>query len=169
MSNRALVVIDIQRDYFEGGKFVLFNTAPVLENILAAIKHAQAQQIPVILVQHVAQGPAPFFNADTSGVEIHPDILTLAADAPIVIKAFSDSFEKTELQALLAAQSIDELLICGMMTQNCVTHTAISKAAEQYKVSILADCCTTSDAMTHNIALQGISHRIPLLEGLQAF
>ncbi|NRA19889.1 MAG: cysteine hydrolase [Oceanospirillaceae bacterium] len=172
MSNKALVVIDIQRDYFEGGKFVLFNTAAVLENILVAIKHAQAQQLPVILVQHVAdesQGPSPFFNADTSGVEIHPDILTLAADAPIVIKTFSDSFEKTELQALLAAQSIDELLICGMMTQNCVTHTAISKAAEQYKVSILADCCTTSDAMTHNIALQGISHRIPLLEGLQAF
>ena len=36
-----------------------------------------------------------------------------------------------------------ELLICGMMTQNGVTHTAISKAAEKYRVAILTDCCTT--------------------------
>ena len=51
-----------------------------------------------------------------------------------------------------------------MMTQNCVTHTAISKAAEKYKVSILMDCCTTVDEMVHNIALNAISTRVPLVK-----
>lgn len=50
-----------------------------------------------------------------------------------------------------------------MMTQNCVTHTAISKKAEKYKVSIIEDCCTTTDAMIHIIALNAASPRVPLL------
>jgi nicotinamidase-related amidase len=50
-----------------------------------------------------------------------------------------------------------------MMTQNCVTHTAISKSAEKYSVSILSDCCTTVDAMIHNIALHALTTRITLV------
>ncbi len=71
--------------------------------------------------------------------------------------------KKTTLDKTLSDIQVDELLICGMMTQNCVTHTAISKAAEKYKVSILTDCCTTIDEMIHNIALNAISTRIPLV------
>lgn len=47
-----------------------------------------------------------------------------------------------------------------MMTQNCVTHMAISKAAEKYSVTILPDCCTTVDEMIHNIALHAVSTRV---------
>ena len=54
-------------------------------------------------------------------------------------------------------------LVCGMMTQNCVTHTAISKAAEKYDVTILPDCCTTVDEMIHNIALHPVSTRVKLM------
>jgi nicotinamidase-related amidase len=54
-----------------------------------------------------------------------------------------------------------------MMTQNCVTHTAISKAAEKYDVSILMDCCTTVDEMIHNIALHAVSTRVPLVTAEQ--
>lgn len=81
----------------------------------------------------------------------------------MVTKRFADSFEQTNLDELLKKQGISELLLCGMMTQNCVTHTAISKAAEKYKVAILADCCTTVDEMIHNIALNAVSLRVPLV------
>ena len=55
-----------------------------------------------------------------------------------------------------------ELLLCGMMTQNCVTHTAISKAVEKYPVSILTDCCTTVSEILHLIALHAVSTRVTL-------
>jgi nicotinamidase-related amidase len=55
-----------------------------------------------------------------------------------------------------------------MMTQNCVTHTAISKAAEKYKVCILPDCCTTVSEMLHLIALHGVSTRIALVPSAEA-
>ena len=161
---KALLVIDLQNDYFLGGKFPLWNTDVVLKNIERAIETANAHGIPVIHIQHVAkQGMAPFFNEGTPGADIHPRILAVAPKAPIVVKEFADSFEKTTLEATLTKLGVTELLVCGMMTQNCVTHTAISKAAEKYSVSVLVDCCTTVDEMIHNIALHAISTRVKLV------
>lgn len=167
MSKQALIVIDLQNDYFPEGKFPLWNTEQALANIELAIAKAQAKKIPVIHVQHVAdasKGIAPFFNAGTTGVEIHPRILAAAPEGIVVTKAFADSFHRTTLEDTLSKLGIDELLICGMMTQNCVTHTAISKAAEKYTVKILSDCCTTVSQMIHLIALNALSTRVALVE-----
>ena len=126
----------------------------------------------MILVQHVAdasKGIAPFFNAGTSGVDIHPRILAAAPDGIIVTKNFADSFHHTTLEQTLAKLGIEELLICGMMTQNCVTHTAISKAAEKYSVKVLSDSCTTVDQMIHRIALSAIATRIAVVESAVVF
>ncbi len=164
-TNKALIVIDLQNDYFPGGKFPLWNSDKTLENIKSAIAAANEKEIPVINVQHIANskmGIAPFFNEGTVGANIHSEIIEAAPNAKVVVKEFADSFEKTNLEATLKEFYINELLICGMMTQNCVTHTAISKKAEKYKVTILPDCCTTVDEMLHNIALHALSTRIEL-------
>jgi nicotinamidase-related amidase len=169
--NKALLVIDLQNDYFPDGKFPLWNTAAVLANIEQAIKRARAQEIPVILIQHIANptmGIAPFFNQGTDGARIHPSILTAAPDAPIVVKEYADSFVETNLAEILSGLGVEELLVSGMMTQNCVTHTAISKSAEKYQVSILTDCCTTVNEMLHNIALHALSTRVALVPAKDA-
>lgn len=171
-SQKALLVIDLQNDYFPLGKFPLHNTEQTLNNIEIAIQEAKLQHIPIILIQHIADatlGIAPFFNRDTVGAEIHPTVLKSAPTADIVEKSFADSFEKTNLEAVLQKHGITELLIAGMMTQNCVTHTAISKAADKYKVAIVADCCTSVDEMIHQIALNAVSTRISLQTTEQAF
>jgi len=171
MTTKALLVIDLQNDYFPEGKFPLFNTEQTLVNIKQTIKKAQQQDIKIIHIQHIADakmGLAPFFNQGSVGADIHPSILNAAPDADIVIKSFADSFEQTNLAEVLDQNNIDELLICGMMTQNCVTHTAISKKAENYKVSVLTDCCTTTDEMIHNIALHALSTRVALVTAEQA-
>ena len=162
----ALLVIDLQNDYFPGGKFPLWNTEATLNNIEKAILCAKAQGVEVIHIQHVANpamGIAPFFNQESEGVKIHPRILAAAPQAPVVVKEYADAFVGTNLAPLLEQLGVDTLLVCGMMTQNCVTHTAISKAAEKYKVSILMDCCTTVSEMLHGIALHAVSTRVPLV------
>jgi len=75
----------------------------------------------------------------------------------------------TELEVTLQDLGVDELLVCGMMTQNCVTHTAISKQAEKYQVSIIQDCCTTVMELLHLIALNAVSTRMKLVSLEQAF
>lgn len=164
--SKALLVIDVQNDYFPGGQFPLWNADVVLQNVEQAIAKAQARRIPVVIIQHLANselGIAPFFNKGTPGADVHPRILATAPEAPIVVKEFADSFVNTTLEETLSRGGTTELLICGMMTQNCVTHTAISKSAEKYKVSILVDCCTTVSEMLHKIALHAVSTRVPLV------
>ncbi len=170
--SKALLVIDLQNDYFQGGYFPLWNTDNTLTNIETAIALATAQGIPVVHIQHLADpeiGSAPFLTKGTEGAAIHPRILAAAPDALIVVKQYADSFYRTDLEAVLTDLGVTELWVCGMMTQNCVTHTAISKSAEKYQVSILADCCTTVDAMIHNIALHAVSTRISLVPSSIAF
>ena len=168
---KALLLIDLQNDYFPGGKFPLWNTDVTLSHIEQAIRAAQVKGIPIIHIQHIANsemGIAPFFNKGTDGAKIHPRILEAAPDAPVVVKEFADSFVKTELEKTLSELGVTELLLCGMMTQNCVTHTAISKSAEKYKVCILPDCCTTMNEMIHNIALHAVSTRVALVPAKDA-
>ena len=170
-AKRALIVIDLQNDYFPDGKFPLWNTGATLENIESAIAKANAQGIPVIIVQHVAdrgKGIAPFFNEGTPGVAVHPRLLAAAPGAPVVIKHFADSFVDTTLESTLSQLGADELLVCGMMTQNCVTHTAISRAAEKYRVAVLGDCCASVSQMIHLIALKALAARVPVLDSANA-
>jgi nicotinamidase-related amidase len=169
--SQALLLIDVQNDYFPEGKFPLWNTTETLHNIQNAIELAKKKNIPIIHIQHIADpamGLAPFFNKDTSGADIHSSILESAPNAPIVIKSFADGFVNTNLEATLNLLGTTELFIAGMMTQNCVTHTAISKSAEKYKVTVLPDCCTTVDVMIHNIALHAVSTRVALTPSTQA-
>lgn len=163
---KALLVIDLQNDYFPGGLFPLWNTDAVLSNVREAIRLAQSTGVDVIHIQHIANpsmGPAPFFNKGTEGAAIHRDILAAAPDAPVVIKEFADSFFQTNLDQLLGERGVTEILVCGMMTQNCVTHTAISRSADKYRVSLLADCCTTVSEILHLIALHAVSTRTNLV------
>jgi nicotinamidase-related amidase len=162
-SHKALIVIDLQNDYFPGGTFPLWNAERTLSNAVDAMRKAREVGVPVILVQHVADasgGIAPFFNAGTNGVELHPGVRAAAPDAKVVVKTYADSFLGTELEGVLQEYAAEEILVCGMMTQNCVTHTAISKAADKYRVTVLADCCTTVSEMIHLIALHALAPRV---------
>ncbi|MEM9227500.1 MAG: cysteine hydrolase family protein [Verrucomicrobiota bacterium] len=169
---KALLLIDLQNDYFPGGLFPLWNTDGCLTNVKAAIVLAQEQGAEVIHIQHIADpkmGLSPFFNEGTPGADIHPEILAAAPEAPVVRKAYADSFVETELENVLQARGVEALLICGMMTQNCVTHTAISKHAEKYNSAILQDCCTTVNEMLHLIGLHAVSTRMTLKCYAEAF
>lgn len=168
---KALLLIDLQNDYFPGGRFPLWNPDAVAERVAAVARRARDAGVLVVHVQHVADtsaGPAPFFVPDTEGVRIRPQVLDAAPDAPVVVKHYADSFEQTNLEAVLQDHGVTELLVAGMMTQNCVTHTAISKAAEKYDVSVLVDLCTTVDEMIHNIALHALSTRVALVPSSDA-
>jgi len=81
----------------------------------------------------------------------------------VVVKHFADSFEGTELHATMQSLGATELILCGMMTQNCVTHTALSRRADEYaKVTVLTNACTTVTEMLHAIALHALSTRVTL-------
>ncbi|KZM48139.1 isochorismatase family protein [Labrenzia sp. OB1] len=156
--SRALLVIDIQNDYFPGGGLPLHQAEDVEGRIVAAIGQARKAGERVVLVQHVSNAPAGLLAAGASGTEIRPAILAAAGEAPNVVKQVADAFHDTDLSGYL--EGVTELLICGMMTQNCVVFTAISRAAEAFNVIVIGDLCTAPTEAVHKIALNALSSKL---------
>jgi len=173
MTKQALIVIDIQNDYFAEGKYPLFHPEVTMKANLKAIEIAKKKGMPVIHIQHLvspAAGEGLFFYDDSEGAEIHKDVMAAAPTSPIVVKRHADSFEKTNLEDLLQEFAIEEILIAGMMTHNCVTHTALSPAASKYKPKVIEECTCTTDPITHALAVDAMQVRgIPILSIDEAF
>ena len=163
-SMAALIVIDVQNDYFADGAFPQWEAERVLERIETLVQLAQARSMPVIAVQHIASESAPFFRPNTAGAALHPRLQALLGDAPRVIKQRADSFRGTTLLEILQKTGVRELYVCGMMTQNCVTHTALSPQAANYRIKVIGEACTSVSALIHAIALRALADRVEVIE-----
>ncbi|WP_394223252.1 cysteine hydrolase family protein [Alteromonas gracilis] len=162
MAKQALIVIDIQNDYFPEGKYPLHKPELAMQETLKAMAIAQEKHIPIIHIQHhvpVAAGEGLFFYEGSRGAEIHKDVMAAALDAPIITKQHADCFEKTNLEETLQSLGVEEILIAGMMTHNCVTHTALSPSAAKYTPKVIEPCTCTRDAIGHLLALDSMQVR----------
>jgi nicotinamidase-related amidase len=164
---RALVVIDIQNDYFAGGVLPLWRAEETEAALVAAIKAARAAGDRIVLVRHVSTAPAGLFAADGPGVAIRPAILAAAGDAAVVTKHVADAFQDTDLAQRL--DGVDEALIAGMMTQNCVVFTALSRAADGLRVRVVSDLCTAPSEIVHRIALNALGSKTELTTSAEAW
>lgn len=154
---RTLLVIDIQQEYFAGGALPLWQAEAVEAGIVAAIGRARAAGDQVVLVRHVNAASSGPFAANGPGIAIRPAITAAAGDAPIVTKQHADAFQDTDLSRHLAGTTA--LLVCGMMTQNCVVFTALSRAADGFSLQVLGDLCTAPTEIVHRIALKALSSK----------
>lgn len=157
----ALLVIDVQNEYFASanGKFDQFNVDNVAQNIASHIQAANAQGQLVIGVQHIMPADYPLFAKDSHGAALHDSVAALLADQPLVQKAHADSFLNTNLIDILQENGIEQVDICGIMTQNCVTHTALSPFAKDYQIRVLSTLCTAPTELIHQIALAALQDR----------
>src|SRR5665213_974642 len=120
---RALIVVDIQNDYFPGGAHPLNGPAEAAERARVLLDAFRAAGEAIVHLQHVWDEPdAPFMRPGTAGVEIHASVAP-ADGEPVLQKAHPNGFRETELEATLRARDIDAIVVCGMMTSMCVDAT----------------------------------------------
>lgn len=142
---KALIIIDVQNDYFPNGKFELFQSEEVLEKIQKVLGYFRKNELSVYYIKHIStREGAIFFLPDTQGVEIHEKIKPLENEK-IIVKHFPNSFLHTELHQELQKDSINELVICGMMTHMCVDTTVRAGKDLGYNIILIEDGCTTKD------------------------
>jgi nicotinamidase-related amidase len=156
---KALLVIDIQKDYFPGGKFPLEGAEEALQQALTAIERAKREGTKVVAIQHVAPAGAPFFEEGSEGARLHPRIEDAVRGEALVTKHEADSFLGTNLESVLQEAGADDLEIVGMMTQHCVTHTSLSPGAYGKKVKIYGDACAAPTRALSALALSGLKAR----------
>ncbi len=141
----ALLIIDIQNDYFPGGKMELAGP-------LEAAKHAYDLLVcfrdhgqPHVHIQHISNRPgATFFLPGTRGTDIHDSVAHFEGE-PLVQKHFPNSFRETNLLDLLKRWGTERVVITGMMTHMCVDATARAAADLGFQVIVAEDACATRD------------------------
>lgn len=141
----SFLIVDIQNDYFDGGKMALKNAEKASKNAKNALTYFREKKIQIIHVKHIdVHKKLHFFKPNTFGAEIHQSVKPEKGE-PIFTKHAPNAFCETELLSYLKKNGITKLTICGMMTHMCVDAT--TRAAKDYgfEVRLLEDACATMD------------------------
>ena len=143
--NTALLVIDIQKDYFPGGKMELVEPLAAAHNARDLLQCFREHDLLHVHIQHVSNRPgATFFLPGDRGTDIHDAVAHFEGE-PLVIKHHPNAFRGTHLSELLKARSIERLIITGMMTHMCVDATSRAAVDFGYQIIVAEDACATRD------------------------
>lgn len=139
---RALLVIDVQNEYFTGA-FPITHPFGHLDNILQVMDAASAAKAPTVVVRHAQPDPkSPVFCKGTKEWELHPAVADRPRDL-LVEKCWPGSFTQTDLDEWLKSRGIDTVAVAGYMTQVCCDTTARQAMHLGYKVEFLNDATGT--------------------------
>ena len=145
MPKRALVLIDIQNDYFPGGRWTLSGIDSAADNAAQVLAGARAAGDLVVHVRHeFPMADAPFFAPGSEGAKIHPKVKNLEGE-PVVLKHHVNSFRETDLETLLDRHGVEEVVICGAMSHMCVDAGARAASDLGYQCVVVHDACATRD------------------------
>jgi nicotinamidase-related amidase len=167
--NKALIIIDIQNDYFENGAAELVGSKEASLRAKLVLEKFRNENCPVIHVQHISTRPnATYFLPATRGAEIHENV-TPKSTEKIVVKHFPNSFRETGLQEYLTSNRITDLVICGMMTHMCVDAT--TRAAKDYGLNcvVIGDACATKDLEINGSKVKAADVQAAFLSALNHF
>ena len=164
--NTALLIIDIQNDYFPGGAMELAGSVEAGAKAGKLIEAFRGKGLPVIHVQHFSLRPgASFFIPDTKGVEIHPSVSPEAGET-VIRKNFPNSFRETPLLQHLRDNDITRLVIAGMMTQMCTDTTVRAAADLGFACSLAHDACATRELSFSGVTVPAASVQAAFLAAL---
>ncbi len=140
---RALLVIDMQNDYFPGGKMELVGIEDAAEIVSQLLTRFRDRKLPIFHIQHTSTNPgATFFLPDSDGVKIHRSV-TPQVGEPVIKKHFPNSFRDTILLAELQSRGIQEVVICGAMSHMCIDTTVRAAFDLGLSCIVVADGCAT--------------------------
>jgi nicotinamidase-related amidase len=152
---KALLIIDIQRDYFPGGAYPLVDPEPAAAAARRVLDSFRASGDPVIHMQHVWDDPdAEFMRPGTEGIQIHPEVAP-ADGEPVLEKTSPNSFVDTRLEKELRRRDVDELVVAGMMSSMCVDATVRAAADLGFSPTVVHDACAAPDLEFNGVDVPG--------------
>jgi len=141
----ALILIDIQNDYFPGGAMELAGMSHAAVKARELLAAWRQERRPIFHVQHLALGPgATFFRPDTVGVEIHESVRPLPGEG-LVRKHYPNAFRDTGLLEALTNAGVEEVIIAGAMSHMCIDATTRAGFDFGFTCTVIHDACASRD------------------------
>jgi nicotinamidase-related amidase len=166
---KALLLIDLQNDYFPGGKMTLDGADEAVQNATLLLARFRKEFWPVFHVRHVAMKPdATFFLPGTAGSRIHPNVGPMTGEN-VITKNYPNAFRDTALLNLLKKIDIQELVICGMMTHMCIDATTRAAKDFGYTCTVIGDACASKALELNGLVVSSKNVHHSFLAGLAAY
>ncbi len=166
---KALLIIDMQNDYFPGGKMALEGPEEAVKNTKLILDRFRKEVWPVFHIRHVAMRPeATYFFPGTAGAHIHPAVKPLK-DEKVFSKHFPNAFRDTNLLNALRKIDTQDLVICGMMTHICVDATTRAAKDLGFNCTVISDGCATRDLEVKKRIISAECVQLSFLGALQYF
>jgi nicotinamidase-related amidase len=139
----ALLIVDIQNDYFPEGKMELEGGVEASLRAKVLLDLFRVEKLPVVFIQHISiQKGASFLLPDTEGILIHENVRPLPGET-VIRKHYPNSFRETGLFDHLKKEQIGRLLVCGMMTNMCIDATVRAAFDCGFACVVVHDACAT--------------------------
>jgi len=165
----ALIIIDIQNDYFDGGANPLTGSHEASLQARALLNRFRERSLPVVHVRHISTRPcSTFFLPGTVGSEIHPSVAP-AEGEKVVEKHFPNSFRETDLEAHLRSLGVTDLVVCGMMTHMCVSATTRAAKDLGFSCTLASDACATKTLEWAGVKVPAATVQTTMLATLSYF
>ena len=141
----GLVLVDIQNDYFPGGRMELVGVSEAGQKAAELLAVFRDSNQPTFHIQHIsARKGATFFLPDTRGAAIH-DCIKPQSGEPIIQKFYPNSFRETALLDELKKSQVERVVICGAMSHMCIDATVRAAFDFGFKCVVIEDACATRD------------------------
>ena len=141
----GLILIDIQKDYFPGGRMELVGMNDASRNARELLRFFREKKWPIFHIQHIAvRDGATFFLPNSVGMEIHENVKPLLGET-IIQKHHPNSFLNTKLHEELLKAGIESVVICGAMSHMCIDATTRAAADLGFQCIVVHDACATKD------------------------
>lgn len=166
-TSTALILVDLQNDYFPGGKWMLEGTELAVAKAASLLAHFRSQKLPIFHIRHeFPTADAPFFVPGSSGAEIHPAVAPQPGE-PVILKTEINGFKDTDLKQQLDQQGIQNLVICGAMSHICID--ALTRAASDFgfQCSVVSDACATLSVEFDGVAVPAATVHAAFMAALQ--
>lgn len=145
MSKRAVIIVDLQKDYLATGNFALAGIDAAAANAARIVAAARARGDRIVHIHHVStEADSPLFAPETDGINPIPAVEPQAGDT-VIIKNYPNSFRETPLHQTLQADGIEEVVVIGAMSDMCIDATARAAADLGYGLTVVHDACATRD------------------------
>jgi len=143
--NDCLILVDLQNDYFPGGKMELVNIEKAAENAQFLMNEFRKNDLPIVHIQHHATDlDATFFLPGTNGVKTNKMVAPHEKET-VVAKNYPNSFRETSLMEVLQKEAINNLIICGAMSHMCIDATTRAAFDFGFNCIVAEDACATKD------------------------
>ena len=141
----ALVLVDIQNDYFSGGAMELEGMEAAADNAARLLARFRERGEPLVHVRHLSTRPgATFFLPETPGAEINERV-TPAPGETVITKHFPNAFRDTELLSHLRDSGVEGVLVAGAMSHMCIDATTRAAFDLGFTCTVAHDACATRE------------------------